>query len=241
MKCYNLSAAAVSLLLGFQRTSAFSLTSSSGPVLFTASPSGTKQSTSRMWGILDDMLMDDASNGSADDAASAASLSADKGDAAYASLFEELVFSTREMRLDVEERIDACGEEGFLAWLEATKESSPDPEEQAAIDEVLQTIKETQQKVQAQREEEAAQEAARLEAQKALEDATAVQAEEAYSPPPATMSTAELLKRASEIDQGVMVAEASDEEKPADFMRDAKATVGLGGFNNRGQMRVGGN
>ena len=171
MKCYNLSAAAVSLLLGFQRTSAFSLTSSSGPVLFTASPSGTKQSTSRMWGILDDMLMDDASNGSADDAASAASLSADKGDAAYASLFEELVFSTREMRLDVEERIDACGEEGFLAWLEATKESSPDPEEQAAIDEVLQTIKETQQKVQAQREEEAAQEAARLEAQKALEDA----------------------------------------------------------------------
>ena len=55
------------------------------------------------------------------------------------------------------------------------------------------------------------------------------------------MSNADVLKQVYAIDQAGGTAALSDEEKPSDFISDCREAGNLsGGFDNRGQMRVGG-
>ena len=55
------------------------------------------------------------------------------------------------------------------------------------------------------------------------------------------LSNADIIKRANQIDKAVAAAALSDDEKPSDFISDCRDVVNLSrGFNNQGQMRVGG-
>ena len=55
-------------------------------------------------------------------------------------------------------------------------------------------------------------------------------------------TNADVMKQVAAVDQAIITAsaEATEDEKPDNFMRDAKAVRGLSGFNNKGNMRVGG-
>ena len=56
-----------------------------------------------------------------------------------------------------------------------------------------------------------------------------------------TMSNADVLKQANAIDQAVVASALKDDEKPSNFISDCREVVNLSrGFNDSGQMRVGG-
>jgi hypothetical protein len=130
--------------------------------------------------------------------------------------------------------LEACSDPGFLQWLKWNMEESEDDEERQALQDLLEMIDEI-----VTEEAEAEQQPVDNEnQQEPLQDKG-----EPGTPETTTitrMSASDILKKANAIDHAVMVAEASEDEQPMDFMRDAKAERGLAGFNNKGQMRVGG-
>lgn len=194
----------------------------------TATFASPRLSKTLLHGILDDI----SSESSSTDEAST------DNDAAYEQLFEDLVFSTRDSRVVIAEQLEACTDAGFVQYLEALEGDSTDDEERQALRDLLDAISDVKATTEAAAVEAAKQAEllAKEEAQRLEDEAKA----EANAPEKVRMSTAEVLKKANEIDAAMVTAEASDDELPDDFMRDAKATVGLTEFNNKGQMRVGG-
>lgn len=156
----------------------------------------------------------------------------------YEKLFEDIVFYTGDSLRLIKDRLDDFADPGFLEWLRATQAKCEDAEEFEAIKELRTTIDDA---VKAKEDAETIKQMLEMkreqEAKKRLEEAQQVET----STDSEKMSAADVLKKANEIEKAVVNAEASEDGLPDDFMRDAKAVCGLAGFNNKGQMRVGGN
>ena len=199
-----------------------------------------KQNFVRLYGILDDY---DASSSSSspDDS----SQQQQETNAEYERLFDDLVFCTGDVKAVIANRLQACTEPGFRQFLQNSQDRADNPEESQALQELVDTIAVVQADVQAATL--AAEQAANAAAQAAQErraqidaDAQAQQAPDVTSP----LSAADILKKAQAIDQEIITASSAEaaetEQLPDDFMRDAKAVRGLAGFNQKGNMRVGG-
>mmetsp|Transcript_21482 Transcript_21482/g.35565 ORF Transcript_21482/g.35565 Transcript_21482/m.35565 type:complete len:243 (-) Transcript_21482:68-796(-) len=182
-------------------------------------------------------ILDDITASSLEDNDSEIDSSNGNNNQAYERLFEDLVFSTSDSRTVVAEQLEACTDACFVQYLETLQESSTDEEERQALRgllDVINDVKTTSDAAAAAKllatEEQQQEKARRLEEQQAKLRADA----------PTRMSNADVLKKANKIDEAIVTVAASDDDLPDDFMRDAKAEVGLAGFNNKGQMRVGG-
>jgi hypothetical protein len=179
-----------------------------------------------LYGILDDIS---AESSSVED-------DQEKSDnQAYEQLFEDLVFSTRDSKTVIAEQLEACTDTGFVQYLENMETESGDDDERQALRELLGAIDDV---VKTSAIEAAAAALAKEEQKEAKRQKLA---DEANTAPKPKMTNAEVLKRANAIDEAVVSAEVSEDELPPDFIRDAKKEVGLAGFNNKGQLRVGGN
>eukprot|EP00547_Thalassionema_nitzschioides_P008450 CAMPEP_0194227022 /NCGR_PEP_ID=MMETSP0156-20130528/42646_1 /TAXON_ID=33649 /ORGANISM="Thalassionema nitzschioides, Strain L26-B" /LENGTH=235 /DNA_ID=CAMNT_0038959495 /DNA_START=1 /DNA_END=708 /DNA_ORIENTATION=+ len=196
-----------------------------------------EQSATPLYGILDEM---NADNNGSTAAASGAGSSNDATASDYEKWFQELIFCTGDSLQFITKRLDDFADPGFLKWLKDSQAKCEDTEEFLAIKDLRTSIDDAmkakedaetiQKALDAQKQQQEAERQQRL-----LDEAAAQQKESNVS------SSADILKKANEIDQAVVNAEASEDNQPDDFMRDAKAVCGLGGFNNKGQMRVGGN
>lgn len=158
----------------------------------------------------------------------------DNNSSVYEEIFEKIVFSTSDVKQDIQDQWDICSQPGFNEWLVTQKDNTNDLEEKDAYQDLLtiiQEISDNQKKQQIEKENEIVDQVS-----------TPVDEEETgTSGSKATSSAADVLKQANAIDQAIMTA-AKDEydDRPSDFMSDAKAERGLGGFNKQGRMRVGG-
>ena len=127
----------------------------------------------------------------------------------------------------------------ILNYLTKCKDRSEDEEEREGLQELLELILQTETNlVKQQKEQEMAQ-----KAKKAAEAAAAANRNSADDDEDqqTITSNADVLKQANAIDQAVMTAAQSDDEKSSDFISDCREVVNLsGGFNNQGRMRVGG-
>ena len=119
-------------------------------------------------------------------------------------------------------------------------DSAEDDEERQAYEDLVNVIGDVR-KVREQLEQEKLAAAAAKEEAKRLREEEIANSLLENDKAGQSMSTAEVLKAAQKIEEGVMTASKEAlEEEGSDFMTDAKATVGLAGFNNQGRMRVGG-
>mmetsp|Transcript_24061 Transcript_24061/g.58904 ORF Transcript_24061/g.58904 Transcript_24061/m.58904 type:complete len:227 (-) Transcript_24061:194-874(-) len=188
-------------------------------------------------GLLDDYLSE-GDEATADDSAATVS----EESLQYEALFHSLIFSG-DTRTDVAMQLEKCTDSKFTEYLQTTLNQSQDEEEKQGLQELMdliaQVVEETKLKEQQEMEELNSKEAAKAQRQEKLEKEAkekATAAAEALS-----MSTADVLKQANAIDEAVMTNVISDDEKPSDFISDCREVVNLsGGFNNQGQMRVGG-
>lgn len=149
-------------------------------------------------------------------------------DDAFEELFNNLVFSAGDPRRDIADQWEMCSDPDFLQWLTTKKESSDDEEEELALQDLLDMIEEVTITTTAAISEEEEQAAAEPQIKESVAVASASE--------PTKMSAADVLKRANDI----MSGSSEGEGGPSDFMTDAKAERGLGGFNTGGSMRVGG-
>ena len=199
-------------------------------------------------GLLDDMMLE---RGNDDDGTSTSTSTTETNNNSircgeYEDLLDELIFTTDDTKKVVLNRLEECTTDGFLEYLTtiSTNETEEEDEEvrqayQDLLNLIITVKSEVDDKKKKQAEAEAAQIKATAEAKlKAEAEETEQGNNKGKEKKP--ISATDLLKKANEIDQAVMVSEANDDELPDDFMRDAKLVRGLSGFNNRGQMRVGG-
>lgn len=154
----------------------------------------------------------------------------------HEDLYHSLIFSSQ-LERDIRQQLKACGTDDFIQYLHDSAVNG-DEEERQGLEELISMIttaklekEQTPQTPVADTKVEATTDAS-LE-----ENDTNTNSE----PPPPVLSNADLIKRANQIDKAVAAAALSDDEKPSDFISDCREVVNLsGGFNNNGQMRVGG-
>lgn len=193
-----------------------------------ACPGFVRKPTTCLHGILDEMNNNERVEGSSNDLGS---------DPKYEKLFEDIVFCTDDFQRSITTRLDDCANPGFLQWLEVSQTKCEDAEEFEAMKDLRMMINDA---VKAKEDADTTQKL--LESQKEAEKKRLEEEIlEESSLSGANMSAADILRKANEIDEAIVSAVASEDDQPDDFMRDAKAYCGLGGFNNRGHMRVGGN
>lgn len=181
-------------------------------------------------GLLDDML------GDSTESVNESEISTAPSNEKFDSLFNSLVFTTADVKTVIEKKLDACVDPGFLKYVEDLLQGSDDAEEKQAYRDLLEAISTVQETV--------------AEAQKLAEEASAAESKADVEPMEETqtedsttenLSAADVLRRANDIDRAAISAAASDDEKPSDFISDCREVVNLSrGFNDRGQMRVGG-
>lgn len=168
------------------------------------------------------------------------SSSTTSGSSQYEDLFHSLIFSG-DTRADVALKLEKCTDAKFTEYLQTTLNQSQDEDEKQGLQELMeliaQVVEERKLLEQQKQEELNAKAAAKVQREKELIDEAKKKAGEAQQ----IMSNADVLKQANAINQGVMTSVMSDDEKPSDFISDCREVVNLsGGFNNQGQMRVGG-
>eukprot|EP00980_Cylindrotheca_fusiformis_P009625 scaffold2127_cov85-Cylindrotheca_fusiformis.AAC.5 len=160
----------------------------------------------------------------------------------FEELFHSLILSG-DTRASISQQLEECCDEGFMEYLSCSMmENSSDEEERQGLQELIHLIE------QVQKEKEAAEHAQKIENDAKMAAAAAnlkkqqqQQEENSKDRVPIMMSNADVLKEANAIDQAVMTAVMTDDEKPSDFISDCREVVNLsGGFNNHGRMRVGG-
>lgn len=134
---------------------------------------------------------------------------------AYEMLLGELVFSTGDPRIDIVNKLDLCTDPDYLAWLDNKIETSADPEERLALRDLYDMILDVKTKVEVNKlaEERQAAEAEKAEAAR-LADAEA-QAEAGRS-----MSTADVLRKAAEIDTAGMEKEKESAQDKKTFYEE---------------------
>lgn len=187
----------------------------------------TNRETTIMFGILDDIMDEDASDDEVQDGADV--------DENKVELYHSLIFSS-DLQSEISKRLDDCTDPTFLEYLSASSESSQDEEERQGLMELMEQIEQ----VKAETAKAAEEEEKAAIAAKAKKDEEETESEDAEAPAQSAkpMSNADILRKASEIDAAIAL---SDDEKPSDFISDCREVVNLSrGFNDSGQMRVGG-
>lgn len=136
---------------------------------------------------------------------------------AYEMFLGELVFSTNDPRVDIMNKFDLATDPEFLEWLEQKVQTSSDPEERIAIQDLIDMIIDvkTRVEVSAMAEERAQKEA--QEAERARIAEAEAQAEDGRS-----MSTADILKKATQINTAA--SEKAGETKEKKTFYDAELT-----------------
>ena len=188
-----------------------------------------------LFGLLDD-FENESSN--TDTSTTAAASSNDEG--AFQNLFDDLIFATNPAS-KIKDKLEAYSDSGFVQYLTSLAKESQDEEERQALQELLDMIDKEQAAVMAM----SAQKESLSKTEEPTTDIESTEQQPAVATTASNrkMSAAEMLKQANAIDRAVTTSVAAeyDENRPSDFMTDAKAERGLTGFNNKGRMRVGGN
>eukprot|EP00537_Pseudo-nitzschia_pungens_P014564 CAMPEP_0172384830 /NCGR_PEP_ID=MMETSP1061-20121228/2558_1 /TAXON_ID=37318 /ORGANISM="Pseudo-nitzschia pungens, Strain cf. pungens" /LENGTH=242 /DNA_ID=CAMNT_0013113611 /DNA_START=88 /DNA_END=816 /DNA_ORIENTATION=- len=181
--------------------------------------------TTSLFGILDDIMEEE--NSDAEDDAS-------NDDERLVALYHSLIFAS-DLQSEISKRLEECTDRSFLDYLTASSESTKDEGEQQGLQELINQINEVKAAVAKKAvEEEQAAIAAKAEKEKESETATTTTPDNNTKP----LSNTDILRKANEIDAAIAL---SDEEKPSDFISDCREVVNLSrGFNDSGQMRVGG-
>mmetsp|Transcript_20249 Transcript_20249/g.50373 ORF Transcript_20249/g.50373 Transcript_20249/m.50373 type:complete len:242 (-) Transcript_20249:220-945(-) len=188
----------------------------------------TERQTTIMFGILDDIMDEDASD---DEVQDGADVDEDK-----VELYHSLIFAS-DLQSEISRRLDDSTDPTFLEYLSATSKSSQDEEERQGLMELMEQIEQVKAETakKAVEEEEKAAIAAKAKEEKEEKEA---EDSEATTQSVKPMSNADILRKANEIDAAIAL---SDDEKPSDFISDCREVVNLSrGFNDSGQMRVGG-
>lgn len=182
-----------------------------------------------LFGILDE-LMEEENGGEADETNNNS-----HENQQLVELYHSLIFASN-LENEISKQLADCTDPSFLEYLTASSNSSQDKEEQQGLLDLIGQIEEVKTKMEAKaRAEKEAVAAAKAKQEAEIEDATITTASAKNSK---AMSNADVLRKASEIDAAIAL---SDEEKPSDFMSDCREVVNLSrGFNDSGQMRVGG-
>mmetsp|Transcript_19007 Transcript_19007/g.39049 ORF Transcript_19007/g.39049 Transcript_19007/m.39049 type:complete len:235 (+) Transcript_19007:91-795(+) len=183
--------------------------------------------TTALFGILDDIMDEE----NADDGEQN-----NNDNEQLVDLYHSLIFSG-DLQSAISKRLDECSDPSFLEYLTVSLDSSEDDEERQGLADLIGQIDEVKAlvaKKAADEEKQAALAAKALsEFEKEAETEAAANAVSSKS-----MSNADILRKANEIDAAIAL---SDEEKPSDFISDCREVVNLSrGFNDSGQMRVGG-
>ena len=155
--------------------------------------------------------------------------------ASYQRLFDALIFGNNVKAL-ITDKLEESTDAGFQQFLKESQANAEDPEEAQAYQDLIVLINNVQEELHTKQ----------LVAQAALQERLKEIEEEAAVAAAATnrnrSTNADVMKQVAAVDQAIITAsaEATEDEKPDNFMRDAKAVRGLSGFNNKGNMRVGG-
>lgn len=186
-----------------------------------------RETTTKLLGILDDIMEEDVNDG--------LEQSNDESDEQLVELYHSLIFAS-DLQSEISKRLDECTDPIFLEYLNGSLESSQDEEEKQGLTELLDYIE----KVKVEKAKKAADDQEKaVMAAKAKEDIEdESEGAEATVKSAAPLSNADILRKANEIDAAIAL---SDDEKPSDFISDCREVVNLSrGFNDSGQMRVGG-
>jgi len=180
--------------------------------------------TTALFGILDDIMEEE--NSDAEDDAS-------NDDERLVALYHSLIFAS-DLQSEISKRMEECTDRSFLDYLTASSKSTKDEGEQQGLQELINQINEVKTAV-AKKAVEEEQAAIAAKAEKEKESETATTTPDNKTKP---LSNTDILRKANEIDAAIAL---SDEEKPSDFISDCREVVNLSrGFNDSGQMRVGG-
>ena len=183
----------------------------------------TKRERTIAFGILDDLMEED--EGEEDNGGA--------GDDQYLDFYHSLIFAS-DLKSAISNKLDECTDSGFLDYLNASIESTQDEEEKQGLKDLIDQIEVVQKETAIKAEEEQKKAAAKAQQEAETVSDAALEPEEKVKP----MSSADILRKANEIDAAIAL---SDDEKPSDFISDCREVVNLsGGFNDSGQMRVGG-
>lgn len=186
----------------------------------------TKRETMVLLGILDDIMeggIDDDQEGSD---------GSDKQE--LVELYHSLIFAS-DLQSEISNRLEEFTDPRFLEYLNSLSESSQDKQEREGLTELIGRIDDakTAMAMNAADDQEKAMNAAKVREE--LEKESTSENSTKRSKP---LSNADVLRKANEIDAAIAL---SDEEKPSDFISDCREVVNLSrGFNDNGQMRVGG-
>lgn len=196
-----------------------------------------------LFGILDDMMLDTGRRSSTDAAEDGSESSYNIDNPRFENLYHELIFA-RDIPRQIIKDLDDCTEPEFMNYLHLRIQATDDDEERQGLDELLTMIRTTQTTV--RQEQEANEQQRRNAVALAREKSVLSHMQEGNldtttATSGAALSNADVIKRANQIDKAVAAAALSDDEKPSDFISDCRQVVNLSsGFNNQGQMRVGG-
>jgi hypothetical protein len=201
---------ALGLLLAAEGASAFSIPARSGNrVAFVQSNNFAASSTTStaLAGILDEINSDSYDLMSTDDAADEIDLKD-----AYEAFLADLVFSTNDPRVDIVNKFDLASDPEFVSWLQKKTENSRDPDERLALRDLAEMIEDitTRVKVSRMTEEREAQEAEQVEVAR-IADA------QADANAGASMSNADVLRKATEIQTSKSTEVVVEEEKKISF------------------------
>lgn len=156
---------------------------------------GVVSSRSRpLFGIMDEVNSDAFLLGQGGDDAGDPTLDSRLKEA-YEMFLAELVFSPNDPRLDIVENADKALDQGFIAYLQTKVESSTDPEESIALRDLRRMILEIKEKLDLKRQQEEREETEAAEAEAARLAALEREAVEGGA-----LSDADVLRRASVVD-----------------------------------------
>jgi hypothetical protein len=186
----------------------------------------TKRETMVLLGILDDIMeegIDDDQEGNDD-----------SDEQELVELYHSLIFAS-DLQSEISNRLEEFTDPRFLEYLNSLSESSQDEQDREGLTELIDRIDDAKMAMATNAADD--QEKA-LNSAKVREESEKESTSENSTKSSKPLSNADVLRKASEIDAAIAL---SDEEKPSDFISDCREVVNLSrGFNDMGQMRVGG-
>jgi hypothetical protein len=192
---------ALSSLLVAEGVRAFSALGVPRPPAFSRSAQQQQQqpstSSTKLFGLLDEINSDDY------DLMSSSNESEINMNDAYEMFLGDLVFSTNDPRIDIMENYDRATDKEFTDWLDQKVEKSKDPDERIALKDLLEIILDVKKRVELSK---AAEERERKEAE--MKEQERLQTAEAEAEAGRQMSNADVLKKASQIDNAVIEKDA---------------------------------
>lgn len=196
--------------------------------IYIARNTNAKREVTALLGILDDLMEEGIVDGPEQNN--------DDSNEQQIELYHSLIFAS-DLQLEISKRLGECTDPIFIEYLNASSESSQDEEERQGLTELIDQINgvKTMMAIKAANDQEKAMIAAKAKEEIEKESKnTATSSTKSKK----SLSNADILRKASEIDAAIAL---SDEEKPSDFISDCREVVNLSrGFNDSGQMRVGG-